>query len=52
VFGEMMNLAPPALQPESGPLPELLVLEECKKAIVTLGDWIRQHDDSAGSDHH
>ncbi len=52
VFGEMLSLPPPALQPESGPLPELLVLDECKKAIVKLGDWIRENDDRAGGDDH
>jgi len=27
-------------------------LEDCKKEIAALGEWIRQNDDSAASDHH
>ncbi len=52
VFGEIHSLPPPALEAESGPLPELHALEDCKQSIVKLGEWIRENDDSAGTDHH
>jgi len=52
VFGEIQTLPHPALESESGPLPELHALENCKKAIAALGEWIRHNDDSPGTGHH
>jgi hypothetical protein len=67
VFGELMAKALPsveptaiqvgaptvaAVQPEERPIAELHALTDCKQAISRLGEWIRQNDDVAGSDHH
>jgi hypothetical protein len=53
VFGEIIaSTLPNAAVPDGTPLPELHALEECKHEIVRLGKWIRDNDDSAGTEHH
>ena len=62
VFGEVVTPAPldPATSQGGEPTeaaiqtspPRHLMLDDCKRAIAALGDWIRQHDDQAGSDEH
>lgn len=51
VFGEMHPLPPLDSASHAGALPEVLELEDCKKSIVKLGEWIRAHDDDAGAAH-
>ena len=66
VFGEMMTAAVVAAEPaavaagpsiapaiaESAGMPAVITLDECRREIQRLGEWIREHDNSAGLDGH
>jgi hypothetical protein len=66
VFGERITQpqAPPATAVQAGaplasaiqasaqPQPVVITLDDCKKAIHDLGEWIRENDDIAGTEHH
>jgi MFS family permease len=43
---------PSAIQTGPTPLATASMVEDCRRAIVALGVWIREHDDSAGTEAH